>query len=239
MPRRSDSAGQAAEDQAPGGMRPGATAEGGKERESQREGTKIAARVAEAEGAKAARTEGRGGREHRTREGNRTLRGLPTLSGLSPAPQQRGGKRRRKVTAWQCNQEGGKGKGKKPAVSVSGATSPQRQRRPTELLTEEYRVRDVVMDRIAEFIDKAIGPGGQWIDCFATASTAQFPRWLPKAEAEDWSAAGREGFRLWANPPYSRWNDYAKLVVEANAENVCCCLTGGRSASPPCWIGGC
>jgi hypothetical protein len=72
----------------------------------------VAARVAEAEGAKAARTEGRGGREHRTREGNRTRRGLPTLSGRSPAPQQREGKRRRKVAAWQRNQEGGKGKGK-------------------------------------------------------------------------------------------------------------------------------
>ena len=72
----------------------------------------MAARVAEAEGAKAARTEGRGGGEHRTKEGNRTLRGSPTLSGRSPAPQQREGKRRRKVAAWQLNQEGGMGKGR-------------------------------------------------------------------------------------------------------------------------------
>ena len=74
-------------------------------------------------------------------------------------------------------------------MGVSGATSPRRQRRPREPQTEEYRVRDVVMDRIAEFIDKSIGPGGQWIDCFANAATAQFPRWWPQAEAEDWSAA--------------------------------------------------
>ncbi len=104
--------GQAAEDPAPGGMRPGATAEGRKERESRREGTKVAARVAAAEGAKAARTERRGGREHRTRDGDRTRRGLLTLSGRSTAPQQKGGKRRRKVAAWPRNQEGGKGNGK-------------------------------------------------------------------------------------------------------------------------------
>ncbi len=72
----------------------------------------MAARVAEAEGAKAARTERRGGREHRTREGNRNRWGLPTLSGQSPAPQRREGKRRREGAAWQRNQEGGKGKGK-------------------------------------------------------------------------------------------------------------------------------
>jgi hypothetical protein len=88
------------------------------------------------------------------------------------------------------------------------------------------------MDRIAEFIDKSIGPGGQWIDCFATADTAQFPRWWPQAEAEDWSAAGREGCRLWANPPYSRWNDYAKLVVEAKAEVVCLLPDWGQECLP-------
>ena len=91
----------------------------------------------------------------------------------------------------------------------------------------------MVIDWIAEFIDKSIVPGGHRIDCFATAATARFPRWWPQAEAEDWSAAGREECRLWANPPYSRWNDYAKLVVEANAEVVCLLPDWDRKASPP------
>ena len=104
--------GQAAEDPVRGGTKHAATAGGGKEKENKREGTRVAARVAEAEGAKAARTEGRGGREHRNREGNRTLRGSPTLSGRSSAPQQREGRKRWKVAAWQRNQEGGKGRGR-------------------------------------------------------------------------------------------------------------------------------
>ncbi len=42
----------------------------------------------------------------------------------------------------------------------------------------------------------------------------------------------QRGCRLWANPPYSRWNDYAKLVVEANAEVVCLLPDWGQECLP-------
>jgi hypothetical protein len=35
-----------------------------------------------------------------------------------------------------------------------------------------------------------------------------------------------------SNPPYSRWNDYAKLVVEAKAEVVCLLLDWGQECLP-------
>lgn len=93
-------------------------------------------------------------------------------------------------------------------------------RRGRTPLTEDYRVRDAVMARIVDFVVKATGGAGQWVDCFATVETARFPRWWTAAE-KYWSAAGAEGCILWANPPYSCWKEFAELVLGETARLVC------------------
>lgn len=127
----------------------------------------------------------------------------------------------------------GKGGGQPPAMAASSEEVLQRRRRKRkEPQSENYKVRSAVMDHIVKFVEASSGAAVGWIDCFATAETARFPRFWTRAEDHDWDAAGGAGDVLWMNPPYSRWDDYAKNVLATKALCVCLVPDWGQPCIP-------
>lgn len=84
---------------------------------------------------------------------------------------------------------------------------------------EDYIVRGVVMDLLVKFADA--GSPRQWIDAFASPETTRFGRFWVEAESQDWDLAGRLGFTLWLNPPFSKWPSLISRVLGCEARCVC------------------